>query len=1001
MNLNWIWLFALFCIWVRGEDADPDKFYALDGRKVVKIGAPGTNYREVLQFDYEVEPTSTKCGKQARRRLQSILDSRSDLQEKLSSISDKNLIETEDIQTIEDDFVKLEMVRAGFSKPQPCAEGASLAESGKCKVFERAGKIAAGYLKGCIYDDVQLCEEDSLAVQDSPAVQLNTTSRVVQSNDFPSGFKLGTYVAGARENTDFQFVDNDKILLLRKIGLILLVSKGKIVSTFSDFQTIVNDYFDRGAVALVLHPNFQKNRFVYTYFTYEHDPRPSQYEGMKSSRLMRMTSNADYTKAVGGSRKTILGSVNGPGCSVANNADCIPNESRGHPGGGVTFHNGYLYVATGDSSWSRPNAGGHRAQQMGHMIGKVLRINPMNGQGLPENPFYKKGMPLTNINSKIFAIGVRSPFSLEGGNNKDKLWLGDVMWQEEEKLTVVSPGANMGWPCYEGNIQRKEYLVFKECQNFNKATSVKPVLTWNRGKFGTAAAVSGPQININGWPQRYRNVRLYGDMAARWIGFMKIDQDDNVVRDIERIDATGNPIRFRVDPRRTALYVSEVRQSRVRIYTYKRNTEPLRISASSPKRDERVNPNGLEISVKFTKTIEPSSVQGNVFLQRQSGARVPVTVGVLFQQGTVTLKPNSNLMKGENYAVIVKCGSNAGVVDLHGVGCNQDLRIDFRTNGGSGQDKNPPRVISTNPKDGAKAVARTVTIKVVFNEVLRTPVRLADVQLFWEVNSNNKVEIFGKALEFDKLSKTLEIRPIEPLDVGENYRVRLSKAITDEAGNRMRTNHNFSFKTKGPAAGSLKGEITVLNPGKVNGFPVVTVGEDIRWRGTMRVPGTNERVPASAIRFQFEILHCNFGGSGCHKHITRRYEGTPEVTLEAPDHADSFYYEIIMSASHKGASGSVKQRVNLRTVNVRFGSNPGGAAISVNGISRKAPFTLPLAIGSINDVLAPFNYNGRTFSTWRTKITATNKIVAIGGGKNRQREVRGPNKAQTWTAVYA
>jgi len=1001
MSLKWFCLFALFCICVSGEDADPDKFYALDGRRVVKIGARGTNYREVLQFDYEVEPTSTKCGKQARRRLQSILDSRSDLQERLSSISDKSLIETEDTQTIEDDSVKLEMVSAGFVKPEPCAHGGSLAELEKCKVFERAGEIAAKYLKGCIYDDAQLSEVDSLEGQNGSGVQLNTTSRVIESNDFPSGFKLGTYVAGVRENTDFQFVDNDKILLLRKIGLILLVSKGKVVSTFADFQSIVNDYFDRGAVGLVLHPNFKQNRFVYTYFTYDHDPRPSQYEGMKSSRLVRMTSNGAYAKAVGGSRVTILGSVNGPGCSVANNADCIPNESRGHPGGGLTFHNGYLYVATGDSSWSRPNAGGHRAQQMGHMIGKILRINPMNGQGLRENPFYKKGMSLDNINSKIFAVGVRSPFSLEGGNNKNNLWLGDVMWQEEEKLTVVSPGANMGWPCYEGNIQRKEYLVFKECRNFNKAASVKPVLTWKRGRFGTAAAVSGPQIDINGWPQRYRNVRLYGDMAARWIGFMKIDQNDNVVRDIERIDATGNPIRFRVDPRRTALYVSEVRQSRVRIYTYKRNNEPLRIAASSPKKDEVVKPNGLEISVKFTKTVEPSSVQGNVYLQRQSGQRVPARVGVLFQQGTVTLKPNNNLMTSENYAIIVKCGNNAGVVDLHGVGCKQDLRINFRTNGGSGADKQPPRVISTVPKDGSRGVARAGTIKVVFNEVLRTPVRLADVQLFWEVSNNNKIEIFGKALEFDKLSKTLEIRPIEPLDVGKNYRVKLSKAIADEAGNSMGSNYNFFFRTKGPAPGSLKGEITVLNPGKVDGFPVVTVGEDIRWRGTMRVPDTNEEVPASAIRFQFEILHCNFGGSGCHKHITRRFEGIRAVTLEAPDHADSFYYEIIMSASYKGTSGSVKQRVNLRTVNVRFGSNPGGAAISVNGISRKAPFTLPLAVGSINDVLAPFNFKGRTFSNWLTKLTATNKVIPVGGAGARQREVRGPNKPQTWTAVYA
>ena len=90
--------------------------------------------------------------------------------------------------------------------------------------------------------------------------------------------------------------------------------------------------------------------------------------------------------------------------------DCIPSDENSHTIGTLTFApDGSLFVSSGDGS----NYGGVdpralRAQQLDSLAGKVLRIDPITGAGLPDNPFFEAANPNSN-RSKVYASRPAQP----------------------------------------------------------------------------------------------------------------------------------------------------------------------------------------------------------------------------------------------------------------------------------------------------------------------------------------------------------------------------------------------------------------------------------------------------------------------------------------------------------------------------------------------------------------------------------------------------------------
>jgi hypothetical protein len=131
----------------------------------------------------------------------------------------------------------------------------------------------------------------------------------------------------------------------------------------------------------------------------------------------------------------------------------IAQPFANHNGGELQFGpDGYLYIGMGDGG----NAGdpGNRAQNLGELLGKILRIDVDNGSpyGIPpSNPFVNR----SGARPQIWAYGLRNPwhFSFDGANGD--LWIADVgqgQWEEVDYQPFTSIGGeNYGWRKMEGN----------------------------------------------------------------------------------------------------------------------------------------------------------------------------------------------------------------------------------------------------------------------------------------------------------------------------------------------------------------------------------------------------------------------------------------------------------------------------------------------------------------------------------------------------------------------
>jgi len=99
--------------------------------------------------------------------------------------------------------------------------------------------------------------------------------------------------------------------------------------------------------------------------------------------------------------------------------------------------------------------------------GKILRLDPLTGEGVSGNPFWTG--KASDMASKVWAVGGRNPWRSTPIPGTNSFVVANVGWYLTEWAHVVSAGANMGWPCYEGGIQAPPWsfnMISKGCQDF-------------------------------------------------------------------------------------------------------------------------------------------------------------------------------------------------------------------------------------------------------------------------------------------------------------------------------------------------------------------------------------------------------------------------------------------------------------------------------------------------------------------------------------------------------
>jgi glucose/arabinose dehydrogenase len=141
-----------------------------------------------------------------------------------------------------------------------------------------------------------------------------------------------------------------------------------------------------------------------------------------------------------------------------------------HNGGTVAFGpDGLLYAALGDGGMANDVGPGHipgtgNAQSLNTILGKVIRINPLdprltshrdgtvsaNGKyRIPrDNPFVNRPGAL----GEIYAYGLRNPYRFSFDAEDGRLVLADVGQDNIEEVDIIRPGGNYGWHLKEGTF---------------------------------------------------------------------------------------------------------------------------------------------------------------------------------------------------------------------------------------------------------------------------------------------------------------------------------------------------------------------------------------------------------------------------------------------------------------------------------------------------------------------------------------------------------------------
>ena len=136
----------------------------------------------------------------------------------------------------------------------------------------------------------------------------------------------------------------------------------------------------------------------------------------------------------------------------------VEQPACNHNGGHVAIGpDGLLWAGFGDGGASDDRFG--NGQDPSTLLGTIVRIDPMppsgRGYGIPAgNPFAAGGGA-----AEVWAYGARNPWRFSFDSTTGDLWIGDVGQNAIEEIVVLraaddrSPGANLGWPLFEGNAR--------------------------------------------------------------------------------------------------------------------------------------------------------------------------------------------------------------------------------------------------------------------------------------------------------------------------------------------------------------------------------------------------------------------------------------------------------------------------------------------------------------------------------------------------------------------
>ncbi|MEO6488569.1 MAG: PQQ-dependent sugar dehydrogenase, partial [Ferruginibacter sp.] len=322
----------------------------------------------------------------------------------------------------------------------------------------------------------------------------------------PTGFSLTDIGSGWTEPVGSTFNNTGtKMFVWEKAGKVYVLNWNgsayiKQTTAVLNISPEVGNWRDFGMLGFTLDPNFDVNGLIYVMYVVDrhhlitgglpangYSASTNTYFAATIGRITRYQTaiSGGNLVAVAASRKILLGETKSTG---------IPILHESHGVGSLAFAaDGTLLASCGDGATydatdqgsspgtyyvqalsdgiitANENVGAFRSQMINSHSGKILRLDPTNGNGVSSNPFYDPAFPRAP-KSRVWAMGLRNPFRMSikpftGSTNPatadlGEIYINDVGWSDIEELSIVTRAAsNMGWPIYEGMRTNPTYNV--------------------------------------------------------------------------------------------------------------------------------------------------------------------------------------------------------------------------------------------------------------------------------------------------------------------------------------------------------------------------------------------------------------------------------------------------------------------------------------------------------------------------------------------------------------
>ena len=221
-------------------------------------------------------------------------------------------------------------------------------------------------------------------------------------------FQPQTVVSGLNLPTSFAFAPDGRIFIAEKNGDVRVFKNGALLPTpLIDISANVNNYWDRGLIGMALDPNFATNGYIYLLYPYEataSDDARWQDQSAQPLHGGRRHGVARHRKGTSGDRGRV-GLHPVPGWVRLHSGRVVRTRRGRHPLRQRRIDVPHERRRIQLECRQRRRAPGPEPRLAS---GKIIRINPSTGQGLPDNPYWN-GDP-NAARSKVWAYGVRNAY---------------------------------------------------------------------------------------------------------------------------------------------------------------------------------------------------------------------------------------------------------------------------------------------------------------------------------------------------------------------------------------------------------------------------------------------------------------------------------------------------------------------------------------------------------------------------------------------------------------